>query len=94
MTTLDNLLKNLGKRIVRRKLQRSLEELIPNVNMRLYLAGNDNTVPVKESTRLERIAINHADSIYNLIEKILPKRYLVYGEGSLDKPAFPNSNYQ
>ena len=95
MKTLDSLLNKVGERVVRRKLERFLErEIIPAINLRLYLAGYDTTVPVGENTSLEHITDNVVDGVYRLIERILPRKYLTFGEESLNEPAFPNSNYQ
>jgi len=91
MTTLDNLLNKVGERVVRRRFKRISErEIIPAVNLRLYLAGRDTHAPVIEYTPLERIAVNFVDSMYGFVEKILPKKYLTFGEESLNRPAFRN----
>lgn len=91
MKTLESLLNKVGERVVKRRFKRISErEIIPAVNLRLYLAGRDAHVPVIEYTPLERIAINLVDSMYSFVEKILPKKYLTFGEESLNKPAFRN----
>ncbi len=94
MKCLEDLLKRIGKGVVRRNLRCRNEELIANVNMRLYLAGKDSIIPVKENTQLDRVAIEYTDKLYGFIERILPKKYLDYGRESLNEPAFPNSNYK